>query len=138
MSCYWNTMSNSPLLVYLCCVYTWVIWVCNLCIEKSNILCPYYMGINSYANWKRLKNCKGILIAFVMTKLLDHINSKRFIQVILFPVPEFFPTADLVGSLPPSYLLSDSGIWHQSEQWCVWEIPQYRQWKLFSEAELGK
>lgn len=41
------------------------------------------MGINSYANWKRLKNCKDVLIAIVMTKL--HISSEWVIQVMLFP-----------------------------------------------------
>lgn len=63
------------------------------------------MGINSYANWKRLENCKSVLIATVMTKLLDHINSKRMSHSGDALSPKFFPIADLFGSLPPSFLL---------------------------------
>lgn len=63
------------------------------------------MGINSYANWKRLENCKGVLIATVMTRLLGHINSKRVSHSGDALSSTFFPAPDLFGSLPPSYLL---------------------------------
>lgn len=60
------------------------------------------MGINSYANWKRLENCKGFLIATVLTRLLDHINSRRVSHSGDAFSPKFFPTADLFGTLHPA------------------------------------
>lgn len=59
------------------------------------------MGINSYANWKIPENCKGVLIATVRTKLLGFINSKRVMEVMLFPL-KFFPTADFLAVFHPA------------------------------------
>lgn len=60
------------------------------------------MGINSYANWKILENCKSVLIATVMTKLLEHINSKLVSHSGDALSPKFFPTADFLAVFHPS------------------------------------
>lgn len=44
-------------------------------IYAMTTLCPFHMGINSYASWKRLENLKLLSVASVVSKLLGCINS---------------------------------------------------------------